>query len=70
MARGADGVMFFQWRQSRAGAEKHHSAMVPHGSLEQSPTWKDVVQLGGELARLDAVCGSRTHADVAVLLDW
>jgi beta-galactosidase len=70
VARGADGVMFFQWRQSRAGAEKHHSAMVPHGSHEQSPTWKDVVQLGGELARLDAVCGSRTHADVAVLLDW
>ncbi len=30
-ARGADGIMFFQWRQSRAGAEKRHSAMLPHG---------------------------------------
>jgi beta-galactosidase len=30
VARGADGIMFFQWRQSRAGAEKFHSAMVPH----------------------------------------
>ncbi|MET7367302.1 beta-galactosidase, partial [Streptomyces sp. NPDC005566] len=29
--RGADGIMFFQWRQSRAGAEKWHSAMLPHG---------------------------------------
>ncbi|MEU5673870.1 beta-galactosidase, partial [Micromonospora sp. NPDC047753] len=28
--RGADGVLFFQWRASRAGAEKFHSALVPH----------------------------------------
>jgi beta-galactosidase len=70
VARGADGVMFFQWRQSRAGAEKHHSGMVPHGPLETSPTWKEVVQLGHELAALDAVCGSRGHAEVAMLLDW
>jgi beta-galactosidase len=70
VARGADGVMFFQWRQSRAGAEKHHSAMVPHGPVESSPSWKEVVRLGGELASLDAVCGARSHADVAMLLDW
>jgi beta-galactosidase len=70
VARGADGVMFFQWRQSRAGAEKHHSAMVPHGPLETSPTWKEVVRLGAELGSLDAVCGARSRADVAVLLDW
>jgi beta-galactosidase len=70
VARGADGVMFFQWRQSRAGAEKHHSAMVPHGSPQSSPTWREVVSLGGELRALDAVCGSRIRADVAILLDW
>ena len=70
VARGADGVMFFQWRQSRAGAEKHHSAMVPHGAIEQSPTWKEVVGLGRELAGLDAVCGAQSQADVAILFDW
>ena len=31
VARGSDGAMFFQWRQSRRGAEKFHSAMLPHG---------------------------------------
>ena len=31
VARGADGVLFFQWRASRRGAEKFHSAMLPHG---------------------------------------
>ena len=70
VARGADGVMFFQWRQARAGAEKHHSAMVPHGPVETSPTWNDVVTLGRELARLEAVSGSRSRAEVAVLFDW
>jgi beta-galactosidase len=70
VARGADGVMFFQWRQSKSGAEKFHSAMVPHGPPAASPTWHEVVQLGEELRGLDAICGSRIHADVAILLDW
>ena len=70
MARGADGVMFFQWRQSQAGAEKYHSAMVPHGPVESSPTWHEVVRLGRELRNLDAICGSRVPAEVAILHDW
>jgi beta-galactosidase len=70
LARGADGVMFFQWRQSRAGAEKFHSAMVPHGPTQSSPTWHEVVQLGAELQGLDALRGSRVPAEVAILLDW
>src|SRR5205807_5441423 len=70
VARGADGVLFFQWRQSRAGAEKWHSAMVPHGAPQDSPAWREAVGLGEDLARLDPVCGSRVPADVAILLDW
>jgi beta-galactosidase len=70
VAHGADGVMFFQWRQSRAGAEKFHSAIVPHGPPDHSPTWHEVVRLGKELAGLDAVCGTRVTADVAIVHDW
>jgi beta-galactosidase len=70
VAHGADGVMFFQWRQSRAGAEKFHSAMVPHGPAESSPAWKEVKQLGQELRGLDSVCGSRVRSEVAIALDW
>jgi beta-galactosidase len=70
VARGADGVMFFQWRQSRAGAEKFHSAMVPHGPVSSSPIWREVKQLGQELRGLDGVCGTRVRATVAILLDW
>ncbi len=70
LARGADGVMFFQWRQSRAGAEKFHSAMVPHGPVEGSRAWREVRALGAELARLDAIGNTRTQAEVAILFDW
>ena len=70
VARGADGVMFFQWRQSRAGAEKFHSAMVGHGPVERSPVWQDVVRLGRELANLEPVVGARGAARVAILVDW
>jgi beta-galactosidase len=70
VARGADGVMFFQWRQSRAGAEKFHSAVVPHGPRDSSPAWLEAVKLGQELRRLDAISGTRVQAEVAILHDW
>ncbi len=70
IAHGADGVMFFQWRQSPAGAEKFHSAMVPHGPFADSPAAQEVKQLGNELHGLDAVVESRVEARVAIVHDW
>lgn len=69
IARGSDGVMFFQWRASKAGAEKFHSAMVPHAGTE-TRTWREVVALGHELRRLDRVRSTRVRAEVAILFDW
>ena len=69
LARGSDGVMFFQWRASRAGAEKFHSAMVPHTGRD-SRVWEDVVGLGSELAALEELAGSTSDASVALLFDW
>ncbi|MFI6635136.1 beta-galactosidase [Nonomuraea fuscirosea] len=68
LARGADGIMFFQWRQSRAGAEKWHSAMLPHAGTG-TKVWREVVALGAELAALSEVAGSTVTADAALLLD-
>lgn len=69
VARGADAVMFFQWRASRAGAEKFHSAMVPHFGTD-GRVFREVKQLGSELKRLEPVCGARTPAKVALLVGW
>ncbi|MBO1337218.1 beta-galactosidase [Streptomyces sp. VRA16 Mangrove soil] len=70
VAHGADAVCFFQWRQSRAGAEKYHSAMVPHAG-EDSELFRSVVALGHTLERLAPIAGSeREPARVAILFDW
>ena len=69
IARGAEGVMFFQWRASKAGAEKHHSGMVPHIGTD-SRIWREVKALGAELRQLDPILGSQVQSNVAILIDW
>ena len=69
LGRGADAILFFQWRASRSGAEKFHSAMLPHAGTG-SRVWREVVDLGAALGRLGEVRGSRVAADVAVLWDF
>ncbi|SER10412.1 beta-galactosidase [Gracilibacillus ureilyticus] len=70
VARGGDGVMYFQWRQGRAGAEKFHGAMVPHSSNPESRVYQEVKQLGNELKKLDRLVGAKTKAKVAIMFDW
>jgi beta-galactosidase len=69
VARGADAVCFFQWRASRAGAEKFHSALLPHAGTD-SRVWREVVELGATLSAIAEVAGSTVRAEVAVLVDW
>lgn len=67
LARGALGIMFFQWRQSVSGAEKFHSSMLPHaGTVTRS--WREIVALGDSLASRTPT--ATAAADVAVLFDW
>ncbi|MBZ6202566.1 beta-galactosidase [Streptomyces olivaceus] len=70
VAHGADAVCFFQWRQSVAGAEKYHSAMVPHAGPD-SDVFRAVTALGDTLKTLAPVAGSeREPAEVGILFDW
>ena len=69
VARGSDGAMFFQWRASRAGAEKYHSGMVPHAGTD-TRIWREVRELGADLRAIGEVQGSRVVADVALMWDW
>lgn len=69
VAQGADAVMYFQWRQSLGGAEKFHSAMLPHGGTD-TRTFREVSELGRELASVPQIAGTRSRADAALLTDW
>jgi beta-galactosidase len=70
VARGADAVCYFQWRQSRQGAEKFHSAMVTHAG-EQGRTYREIKRIGADLAGIgEHVAGAGVPADVAILHEW
>ncbi len=70
IGRGGDGILFFQWRQSQAGAEKFHSAMVSHTGEENSRVYQEVLQLGNEMKTLEGMVGATTPTKVAMLFDW
>lgn len=70
IARGGEGVMYFQWRQSRKGAEKFHSACITHTGDDKSRVFKEVAQIGEELKTLSRVSGSKCTAEVAIIYDY
>ncbi|WP_061964803.1 beta-galactosidase [Demequina aurantiaca] len=69
LARGADGVCFFQWRASVQGSEKFHSALVPHAGTN-TRAWREVVALGQLMKDLTELQWTRVQADVALLFSW
>ncbi|MGC4175602.1 beta-galactosidase [Demequina sp.] len=69
VARGADGICFFQWRQSRFGAERFHSALVPHAGPD-TEVFEGVCRQGEDLQKLAPLVGSRVEEPVAVIFDW
>jgi beta-galactosidase len=69
VARGADSVCFFQWRASAQGAEKFHSALLPHAGTD-TVAWREVLKLSETLDRIGEVAGTEVEADVALLFSW
>jgi beta-galactosidase len=71
VAHGADSVMYFQWRRTRGGNEKFHGAVVEHAGTSETRVFREVAELGRELAELGThTVGGRVPAKVAILFDW
>ncbi|RYN12372.1 beta-galactosidase [Bifidobacterium animalis subsp. animalis] len=71
VAMGADAINFFQWRQSRGGAEAFHSAMLPHAGAD-TKVFRQVCETGQVLKDLSerGVAGTTvTPSRVAILFD-
>lgn len=69
IARGANGVLFFQWRQSVRGGERFHSAMLPHTGTDTA-SWRSITQLGRELAEMPASSDRISRSATAIMFDW
>ena len=70
VARGSQGAMYFQWRQSQAGSERFHSAMVPHGG-ENTRVYREVAEHGKLLSDHPELSKHATDkAEVAIVFDY
>ncbi len=70
VAHGADTVQYFQFRKGRGGSEKFHGAVVDHEGTEGTRVFREVADVGSRLAGMDAIVGTSTPAEVAVVFDW
>ncbi|MFF3865859.1 beta-galactosidase [Micromonospora sp. NPDC001898] len=65
VARGSRGAMYFQWRAPAGGAERFHSALVPHAGPD-SRVFREAVALGEALERVAEADGATVEASVAI----
>ena len=67
IAHGSDSVQYFQWRKGRGGSEKFHGAVIDHDGKAEGRVFEDVRNVGITLEKIDAIAGTNTIADVAVV---
>lgn len=68
--RGSQGAMFFQFRQSRGGSERYHSALVPHSGTD-TRTVHATRDLAANLKKLMSVSASTVErSKVAIIFDY
>ncbi|MBL8304190.1 MAG: beta-galactosidase, partial [Ideonella sp.] len=68
ISRGADGILYFFWRQPRIGPEKFYGGVLTHDGRGDNRAYKEVSQVGEELRLLaPALEGTRVQAEVCIL---
>jgi beta-galactosidase len=75
ISRGANGVLYFFWRQPRIGQEKFYGGVLTHDGRGDNRIYKEISQIGQEIKRLGpALEGTEVKADVCILYthdnDW
>jgi beta-galactosidase len=70
VGRGADAVLYWQWRSALNGQEQYHGALVgPDGS--PLPLYEEVRQLGQEFSVASpALAGTTPRSDVAIITTY
>ena len=70
IAHGAESIQYFQWRSARGTSEKFHGTVIGHNGRTTTRVFKETARTGDVLKQLDAVVGSTTKAEAALIYDW
>lgn len=75
VSRGADGLLYFMWRQPRIGSEKFYGGVLTHDGRADGRVYAEFKQIGKEMEKLAPILqGSRVKAEVGILVtpenDW
>jgi beta-galactosidase len=70
VGHGADGILYFRWRQALAGSEQYHSGLLDYAG-RTTAGYTEAQEIGAELQRLaSALEGTTPRPQVAILLDY
>ena len=68
LSRGADGVLYFFWRQPRIGSEKFYGGVLTHDGRGDNRVYKEISQIGEEVKLLAPVIkGTTVVAETCIL---
>ncbi|MFN7140881.1 MAG: beta-galactosidase, partial [Limisphaerales bacterium] len=69
IARGADGILYFYWRQPRIGTDKFYGGVLPHSGRVDNRIYKEIQQIGQEVKKLGAALkGTKVVAEAAIVV--
>ncbi|MBX2998612.1 MAG: beta-galactosidase [Caldilineaceae bacterium] len=70
IGHGADGIIYFRWRQALGGSEQYHSGVLDYAG-RKTQSYAEIAQIGQELKELaPKLEGTVPSAEVAILLDF
>ena len=69
VAHGSNSVQYFQWRQSRGGPEKMHSAVISHRGTADDRIFRNVTEVGAALQKIQTVYNTNIEAKVCLIYD-
>lgn len=68
VSRGANGVLYFYWRQPRIGPEKFYGGALSHGGSTSNRTYEEIARIGKEIQILGPqLKGTKVPAEVAII---
>ncbi len=68
LSRGANGMLYFYWRQPRMGQEKFYGGILSHNGRGDNRMYKEISEIGQEIKRLaPALERTTVQPEVAIL---